>query len=79
MSKSIINSEVFFEHLRLQLNEQMMKAAEPLIAEALAKIELEVRTKLAACLIGLVEQRTMFYEQEDHLVIHINRENSNGR
>lgn len=38
-----------------ELNQQMLEAAEPIIQEALKRIEREMRQALAARLIGLIE------------------------
>lgn len=41
--------------LVIELNRQMLEAAEPIIQEALKRIEREMRQALAARLIGLIE------------------------
>lgn len=75
---SFINSELFLQRIREQINGEMLAAAEPLIKEAMEKIERQMRTTLAARLIGSIEQSTHFYERENHLVIHIDREKQHG-
>lgn len=43
-----------------ELNRQMLEAAEPIIQEALKRIEREMRQALAARLIGLIESNMSF-------------------
>lgn len=48
--------------LVIELNRQMLEAAEPIIQEALKRIEREMRQALAARLIGLIESN-MYFER----------------
>ena len=71
--------EGFAKRMKLQLNEAMLEAAEPIIQEALATIERKMRERAAAAMISYIEQRTHFYEREDRIVITFDKqENRNG-
>ena len=75
----MINLEGFAKRMKLQLNEAMLEAAEPIIQEALATIERKMRERAAAAMISYIEQRTHFYEREDRIVITFDKqENRNG-
>jgi len=74
MVTTFINSDLLLKHLREQLNAQMAAAAEPLIKEAVEKIEREMRVNLASNLISLIEGQVHLYDNTSHLAIHINKE-----
>lgn len=57
---SIINEQAFIDHYHAALNEAMMKAAEPIIEEALAEVERTMREKLAASLISVMDTNVSF-------------------
>lgn len=56
MSTSFINSENMLASLKYQMNEEMMKAAEPEIQIAVANAEKAIRRRLGAMFISLIEQ-----------------------
>lgn len=51
---SFINEELFVKQMRATLNEQMIQAAEPLVKQALGKVEVEMRKRLAEMLVSAV-------------------------
>lgn len=52
---SIINQDVFLEHLKKKINVSMVGAAEPIIQKALEDIESEMRQKLASIVVSLIK------------------------
>lgn len=64
------------EYLRLQLNKELVAAAEPILQEhlqiAVAALEKVMRERMGALLIGLLEQNFRMYEDRNelHLVLH---------
>lgn len=55
MSK-FINDAQFCRHLKEVMNEELIAAAEPVIAEAIAKVEVELRKRLGTMLIAMIDQ-----------------------
>jgi predicted membrane-bound mannosyltransferase len=55
MTDTIINEKYFKEYLGAELNEAMTKAAEPMIQEALKKIEAKMRSTLAERLVSRIQ------------------------
>jgi 2-keto-3-deoxy-6-phosphogluconate aldolase len=53
---SILNGESVEKVLREAINEEMIKAAEPVLKKALAEIEVTMRERMAACIISYIEQ-----------------------
>ena len=55
------------------LNAEMLKAAEPIIQQALKDAERQMRERMAALLIARIEQSVEFHYDRDRLVIEIRR------
>lgn len=55
MTDTIINEKYFKEYLGAELNEAMTVAAEPMIQEALKKIEAKMRSALAERLVSRIK------------------------
>jgi hypothetical protein len=64
-----INEELFAKQIRTLLNEEMTKAAEPLLKKAVADIEAEMRKRLAAMLVGVLD--TSYSAERDGRVMAI--------
>lgn len=67
----IINAERTLDYLREKLNADMLAAAEPMIVESLAAIEKEMRQKLAANLVALVEGEIQLYKGPNNMELRI--------
>ncbi len=70
---TVVNVKDTFErHLKIALNDAMLKAAEPLIAAALVEVEREMRKAVAARLISLVDRTYSVDRNRDdlHIVVH---------
>jgi len=74
----IINAAAAVDFLRQKINHQMVEAAEPLIAEALAKIEARMKKELAACLIATLEHQVSYYHNRQEIVVRLEKETGNG-
>jgi hypothetical protein len=61
------------ELLRRRLNAELEELAEPLIQEAVAKLEQRLRRSLGAMLIGMLDQTVNVYRDERQLVITLNQ------
>lgn len=70
----IHTEENFDVLLKEALNHAMLKAAEPIIQQALRDAEREMREKLAQRLIGLIEQNISIQRMGRDLVIHLKQE-----
>lgn len=64
--------------LKAQLNQQMLDAAEPIVQEALKKIEVAMRQRLAAQLIAFIDTQFSMQRQGRDLVITIRRDSEGG-
>lgn len=62
---SIINEGAFRESILKQLNADLLAAAEPILQEALKKIEVEMRAKMASRLIAYMDSNFHF-ERHGH-------------
>ena len=51
----LINKEAFAEMMRKAMNEEMMKAAEPILEKALKDIERTMRNRLGGLIVGYIE------------------------
>lgn len=71
MDLRLINHDAALLILRRQLNDDLTKAAEPIIQAALAEAERAMRKALAGNLIGLIEHSFKVYERQGHLVIEV--------
>ena len=56
MKTNFIDTEAFSKYLLQNINKQMLEAAEPILQEALKKLEIRMREKLATNIISLIEQ-----------------------
>ncbi len=56
ITTSLINAKHFTATLRKNLIEDMMKAAEPIIEQAIEKARVEMRKRLAEKVVGLIDQ-----------------------
>lgn len=74
MSSSFISEKAMVDALRARLNNDMLKAAEPVLQEALAKVEREMRASLAKNVVALIESTVDVYRDGRYLMIRINRE-----
>lgn len=61
----------FLEIVRKQFNQRMLEAAEPLIQEALTKIEDEMRKNLATNLVAWSETCVSYQRSPNHIDIRI--------
>ncbi len=52
---SLLNSDAIYQILTERINEEMIKAAEPIISDALKEIEYKMREKLGAIVIAHIE------------------------
>lgn len=73
MAKSIIDEEQFLKHLKKHFNDAMIRAAEPLIEEALKKIEAEMKKELGSYLIGFIDSNLVMERMGTDLRIIINQ------
>lgn len=71
---SIINHENLLQKLHIDLNKEMMEAAEPFIQESLRKIEIEMRKKLAQNLIALIEYNVSFRTNTNEIYIVVKKD-----
>ena len=71
---SIINHENLLQQLHIDLNKEMMEAAEPFIQESLRKIEIEMRKKLAQNLIALIEYNVSFRTNTNEIYSVVNQD-----
>ncbi len=71
---SIINHENLLQQLHIDLNKEMMEAAEPFIQESLRKIEIEMRKKLAQNLIALIEYNVSFRTNTNEIYIVVKKD-----
>lgn len=53
---SIFNEENLLAEIAMKVNQEMMKAAEPIIQKAIEDAEKDMRKQLGAMLIGLINQ-----------------------
>ena len=63
---------LMLDSIRATLNDAMKEAAEPVIKEALVKIESEMRERLSACLIRMLEGKVDLLRNQHQLHIIIN-------
>ena len=70
---SYIDTEKFTAHIKEGLNAAMVEAAEPLIKEALVKIEAEMRKNLASNLIAMLDADIVFDRLNTDIRILIKR------
>jgi hypothetical protein len=72
METSIFNDEKFLLYIKEKMNHKMEQAAEPIIKEALKKIEEEMRKELAANLISFMDSSFAVerYGQDIRIIIH---------
>jgi hypothetical protein len=68
---SINHESNMLRAIQVQINEQMKQAAEPVIQQALKDIEVEMRKKLGAMLISLIEQNFRVETRSNDLVITV--------
>jgi len=64
-----LNNEYFEDHVLPELNDQLISAGEKVIERALKDIETEMRTKLGAIVIGLIEKNLDVTRMEGQLRI----------
>ena len=57
MSTNWINAENMAKALKEQMNKEMLEAAEPIIQQAVKNAEKEMRFRLSAMIVSLVENR----------------------
>ncbi len=70
---SVINERAFIELMKAQLNKSMLEAAEPLIKDALVRMEQAMRKDLAANLIAFIDREFQFNVMQNRIVIEIRR------
>lgn len=68
---SLFNQEAFREMVGNGLNEGLLKAAEPIVERALQEIEAEMRRKLAAMLIGMIEHSYNMERNGSDIVVRV--------
>ena len=71
---SIINTENLLQKLHIDLNKEMIEAAEPFLQESLRKIEIEMRKKLAQNLIALIEHNVNFRTNANEIYIVVKKD-----
>lgn len=67
----IINEQALLNLLREKLNADMLKAAEPIIQQALADIEEEMRRAIVPRLVSVLEGNLDMYRDRRDLVIRL--------
>jgi predicted metal-dependent RNase len=72
--KGFINQDAFVQQLAIELKEEMIVAAEPLIAEAMEAFEKQIRAIVAQKVMGLIELNYKAERRENHIVIEILQE-----
>lgn len=68
---SLINDEEFSRILKRELNAQMLEAAEPIIKQAIASAETEMRKRLASILVSLVDRSYRMERMGHDLVVRV--------
>jgi 2-keto-3-deoxy-6-phosphogluconate aldolase len=68
---SMVNEGRFLEIMRRELNDAMTQAAEPLVQEALTKIEINMRKELASSLIARIDHMVSMERFGDDLRITV--------
>lgn len=78
MMASIINDELFAQQMRQVLNDEMLRAAEPVLQKALKDIETEMRKKLAALVVGVVDRSYRLSRDGQSIVIRVDMQAAQG-
>lgn len=71
MAKTWINEENMLVALKDQMNAEMMAAAEPVIRKAVEEAEKEMRRKLAAMFVSLINQSFSIQRNATDLYIRV--------
>jgi len=74
VASTIINADVFLAHLKAKLNTEMLAAAEPVLQEAMEKVEFEMRKKLSSYLIAMIDGQIDIMRSGTLLQITIKRD-----
>ena len=74
-SVNIFNKKGVLECLKNEMNEELIKVAQPAIDEALAKIEKDIKRKLGSMVIGLLDNYMEVESDRQTLRIVIKKEN----
>lgn len=70
----MVNEQVFFKQFQEVLNEDMKKAAEPILQSALAEIEKRMRKELASNIVKFIEGNYSVMKRQHEIVITVNTE-----
>lgn len=74
----IINQEAFLASLRAGLNKEMVAAAEPIVKEAMAAAEREMRKRLGEMVVGLLATQYSVMRDGRDLLIRVQMEPKKG-
>lgn len=71
--QSIINQKAFLAAMKDQINTAMIQAAEPIIQDALAQVEIKMRAALAEHILARIERSIDVKTMSDRIVFEIRR------
>ncbi len=74
MATGLLNTDRALEIIKDGMNEEMIKVAEPIIEDALKKIESEMRLKLGGMVIGLIDHYMECETNRDTIRITIKKD-----
>lgn len=72
------DTEFFMQTLVRELNMRALEVAEPHIQKALKEIERDMRERVAARLIGMIDERVRYHHNRQELVIQFGAVNKEG-
>jgi len=71
MATTFINPDSMLAGLKVQMNAEMMAAAEPVIQKAVQEAEKEMRKRLAAMFVSLIDHSFSLERRQDALLIRV--------
>lgn len=71
MATTFINPDAMLAGLKTNMNAEMMAAAEPVIRKAVEEAEREMRKRLAAMFVSLIDKSFSLERQQDTLLIRV--------
>ena len=74
MATGLLNTDMALKIIQDGMNEEMVKVAEPIIVDALKKIEAEMRLKLGGMVIGLIDYYMECESDRDTIRITIKKD-----
>lgn len=75
MAQTLINVDSFLAELKQRMNEEMLRAAEPAIKKAVEEAEREIRVRLGAMVVSLLDRSFMVERRAEQLVIVVEHRN----